>query len=130
MTPLLRRNIFLLLSFCAWLSCSKRSGSAEDKQSPVIQFTVPANNQVFTAGQPVVITGTITDNDKIAEIHVHISNNNTAQLLVDIHRFPAAASYALNENFTPTAGITYKIQLIAVDKSGNQAIESVMVSGV
>lgn len=122
------RNVFIISLFFLLPACSKNKGGSDDKQLPVIQLSSPANNQIFTAGQIVNITGTITDNDKIAEIHIHISNNNTAQLLEDIHRFPSAASYSLDESFTAQTGITYKIQVIAIDKSGNQQIQTVMVT--
>lgn len=110
------------------VSCSKNNDSPSDKQAPVVQLVSPVNNQVFNAGDIISINGTVTDNSRIAEIHVHISNNNTAQLLVDIHRYPDAATYTLNETFTAQAGIPYKIQVIATDKSANQKNETVLVT--
>jgi Domain of unknown function (DUF4625) len=121
------KNVLILLFFYLLAGCSKNN-NADDKELPVIQLISPTNNQVFTVGQTVPITGTINDNNKLAELHVHISNNGTGQLLVDIHRYPAAAAYTLNENFQPQAGIVYKIQVIATDKSGNQQFASVLVS--
>ncbi|MEO8403603.1 MAG: Ig-like domain-containing protein [Chitinophagaceae bacterium] len=122
------KKIFIILFLFSLTACSKNKSGSDDHQLPVIQLTSPTNNQVYTAGQSINITGTITDNDKIAEIHVHISNNTTAQLLEDIHRFPTSGSYSLNESFTAQTGISYKIQLIAIDKSANQQIQTVMVS--
>ena len=118
---------WIIICFIGVVSCSKNSGSSSDKETPVIQLVSPTNNQVFNPGDNISITGTITDNDHIAELHVHISNNSTGQLLVDIHRYPGAATYALNESFTAQAGIPYKIQIIAVDKSANQKNETVTV---
>lgn len=122
------RLVYLLLYLSLLLACSKNK-QAEDKQAPVIQLLSPSNNQVFTAGQTVLITGNIADNIKLAELHVHISNNNTAQLLIDIHRYPNSPAYSLSESFQVQAGITYKIQVIAVDNSGNQGMESILVTG-
>jgi hypothetical protein len=121
------KNLFILSSIFLVAGCSKNS-NADDKELPVIQLVSPTNNQVFTAGQTVPVSGTISDNNKLAELHVHISNNGTGQLLIDIHRYPPAATYSLNENFQPQAGIVYKIQVIATDKSGNQQFASVLVS--
>ncbi len=120
---------WLLLSFILLATaCSKSSGGDDDTQSPVITISSPANNSSVTGGQAVNITGTITDSNRIAELHVHISNNNTGTLLIDIHRTPAGNSYSLNENFTTQAGITYKIQVIAKDAAANETISSVLVT--
>lgn len=120
---------WLLLSFILLATaCSKSSGGDDDTQSPAITISSPANNSSVTGGQAVNITGTITDNNRIAELHVHISNNNTGTLLIDIHRTPAGNSYSLNENFTTQAGITYKIQVIAKDAAANETTSSVLVT--
>jgi hypothetical protein len=123
----MQKYLAILFLFVTASACSKNSESA-DKETPVVQLASPSNNQVFSAGDMVSINAAITDNSRIAEIHVHISNNNTAQLLIDIHRYPDAASYALSESFTAQAGISYKIQIIAIDKSANQKNETVTVS--
>lgn len=117
-----------LIILCIVFSACSKSSEPEDKELPVIQLTAPTNNQVFTAGQTVAITGMINDNGKLAEVHSHIYNNTTGQLLIDINRFPDAGSYSLNESFQAQAGIQYKIQILAVDKSANQAYETVFVT--
>ena len=120
--------IFIAILLLA--SCSKKGGNSADNELPVVQLSSPANNQSFTAGQTVSVAGTVTDNKGIAELHVHISNNATAQLLIDIHRYPGTSNYVLNESFQVQAGITYKIQVIAVDKSGNQQIVAVLITSL
>jgi uncharacterized lipoprotein YajG len=107
--------------------CSKNS-SKDDKQAPVVTISTPMSNQRFNAGQTVSITGTVTDNEKLAELHVHISNMITGALLVDIHRYPSASSYTLNETFQVQAAITYRIQVIAKDNSANEGRASVEIS--
>lgn len=123
----MKQWLFIAFVFLA-AACSKNNSSDDDNQSPVVTITSPANNSTVTGGQTVNIAGTITDNNRIAELHVHISNNNTGTLLVDIHRTPAGNSYSLNENFTTQAGITYKIQVIAKDAAANETISSVLVT--
>ncbi|PZR24584.1 MAG: hypothetical protein DI535_21660 [Citrobacter freundii] len=117
----------IILCFLAG-SCSKDSGGSNDKQPPVITIATPAANQQFTGGQTIAITGTVTDNEKIAELHVHISNVATGALLIDIHRYPASSDYALSESFQAQAGIQYKIQVIAKDNSANEGRSSVEIS--
>ncbi|MEP7374799.1 MAG: Ig-like domain-containing protein [Chitinophagaceae bacterium] len=109
----------LILVMITLGACSKNS-TAKDNELPVITITSPASNQVFSAGEMVNITGTLSDNQKLTEVHVHISNSSTGTLLIDIHRYPAAATYNLNESFQAQAGINYKIQVIAKDNSANE----------
>ncbi|MEO5563640.1 MAG: DUF4625 domain-containing protein [Chitinophagaceae bacterium] len=125
---MLKRIYILSLLWISIAACSNKSDSIDDKELPVIQLLSPTANQVFTAGQTVIVGGNITDNNKLAEIHVHIYNNTSGQLLMDIHRFPVGGTYALNETFTVQAGIQYKIQVLATDKSANQQNQTVFIS--
>jgi long-subunit fatty acid transport protein len=109
-------------------SCSKNNDRETDRVLPVVTISTPLNNQVFAAGQSVSITGTLSDNLQLAEVHVHISNNSTGTLLVDIHRYPLSATYTLNESFTVQSGIEYKIQVIAKDNTANENRATVLVS--
>lgn len=106
--------------------CSKNSADEKDNVLPVITITSPVNGQTFTNGQTINITGTITDDKYIAETHIHVTNNSTGNMLMDVHLYPASASF--NQSFTATAGINYKIQVIAKDRAVNEARVSVEVS--
>lgn len=106
------------------LSCKKDAATAADNTPPVITIATPSGGQVFTAGQTIAITGTITDDNYIAEVHVHVSNQVTGALLMDVHLYPAAASTSFNQSLTATAGVQYRIQVIAKDKAVNQATET------
>jgi len=110
------------------VACSKDSKQSNDKELPVIQLTSPSNNQVYSGGQTANITATITDNNKLALVHVHIYNNGTGQLVMDIHRSPTGSSYSLNETLQVVAGTEYKIQVVAIDNSANQQIQTVLIS--
>ncbi|MBO9658286.1 MAG: DUF4625 domain-containing protein [Chitinophagaceae bacterium] len=107
--------------------CSKDS-SSNDKQAPAVTINTPLANQRFNAGQTVSIAGTITDNNKLAELHVHISNTDNGALLVDIHRYPSGSTYSLSETFQVQPGINYRIQVIAKDNSANEGRASVDIS--
>jgi long-subunit fatty acid transport protein len=109
-------------------SCSKNNNRETDRVLPVVAISAPLNNQVFAAGQPVNITGTLSDNQQLAEVHVHISNTTTGTLLVDIHRYPLSATYTLNESFSVQSGIEYKIQVIAKDNAANENRATLLVS--
>ena len=110
-------------------SCKKDGASSKDTELPVIIINTPVANQVFTAGQPITISGSITDNNYIAEVHIHVSNTNTGALLMDVHLYPASNSATFNQSITAVAGVNYKIQVIAKDKAINEARSTVEVSG-
>ena len=118
------KRIIVPLLLASLLSCKKDATTAADNTAPVITITTPASGQVFTAGQTIAITGTITDDNYIAEVHVHVSNLVTGALLMDVHLYPAAASTSFNQSLTATAGVQYRIQVIAKDKAVNQATET------
>lgn len=121
------KSLVPLLLVVLSLACSKNE-KLKDNELPVVTITSPNNNQVFSAGETVHITGILSDNQQLAEVHVHISNNSTGTLLIDIHRNPAAATYSLNESFLAQAGINYKIQVIAKDNSANENRSTVEIT--
>jgi Bacterial Ig domain len=110
-------------------ACSKKNDQPADLVKPVITINTPFNGQVFTAGQSIPIAGTITDNQYIAEVHIHVSNNLTGTLLMDVHLYPASASTTFNQSITASAGIEYKIQVIAKDKNVNESNTTVLANG-
>lgn len=107
--------------------CSKKSGTANDTILPVITIDNPLNGQTFSPGQLIQINGNITDNNYIAEVHIHVSNINTGALLMDVHIYPASASASFSQSITAVAGINYRIQVIAKDKAVNEARAAVEV---
>jgi hypothetical protein len=110
------------------VACSKDRRQSDDKELTVIQLSSPSNNQIFSGGQTANITATITDNNKLALVHVHIYNNGTGQLVIDIHRSPSGSTYSLNETLQVQTGIEYKIQVVAIDNSANQQVQTVFIS--
>ena len=77
----------------ALLACSK-DNAEKDSELPVVNLISPNNNQVFNARATVVISGSVTDNQKVAGLHIHISTNASGELLIDIHRYPETSSYS------------------------------------
>lgn len=121
-----RTVIILLLIFVA--ACSKDPATANDTTAPVITLNSPSANQVFTPGQPINISGSISDNNYIAEVHIHVSNTNTGALLMDVHLYPAGSTATFNQSLTAVAGVNYKIQVIAKDKAVNEGRSTVDAS--
>jgi len=117
-----------VLFLVAFISCSKDSGSPKDTELPVVTVNTPANNQVFNAGQPITISGSITDNEYIAEVHIHVSNTNTGALLMDVHQYPAGPGATFSQSITAVSGVNYRIQVLARDKEINEGRSTVEVS--
>ena len=110
------------------VACTKTSPRSNDRESPTVRVTQPVNNAVVNANLPLTITGTVSDNQYIAEIHIHITNLNTGQLLLDVHLYPASAQSTFSQAFTPQAGQRYRIQVIARDRSVNEGSETLEIS--
>lgn len=123
------KNYLVVLLVIVFLGCSKDEDNTEqDNELPVIVINSPDNNQVFNAGARVIITGSVTDNKQVDELHIHVSDVFTGALLIDIHRAPETSSYSLNESFQAQSGIDYKIEIIAKDNSNNENRASVEIS--
>ena len=119
--------VFLLLF--VFLGCSKDEDNTEqDNELPVIVINSPDNKQVFNAGDRVIITGSVTDNKQVEELHIHVTDIFTGALLIDVHRAPQTSSYSLNESFQTQSGIDYRIEIIAKDNSNNENRASVEIS--
>ena len=121
----MKRNL-LILTLLVLFSC-KKEDEIGDSQLPVIMLTTPTNNQSFTAGQNITITGTITDNLKIREFHLEIINTTTGAFLTHEHYAPDAPTYTLSKTFVAQANSTYKIKVEAEDTNGNKAKAEVTV---
>ncbi len=121
----MKQLLLLLLGFVMLVSCSKKK--SEDKESPVVTLTSPANNQSFPAGE-IHIKGNITDNEYISQVHIEITNFNTGAEYTHVHIHPTSRSYAFDQTFTLQSGISYKIRVIADDPAANTSSSQVQIS--
>jgi len=108
-------------------ACSKDS-HAGDMTPPVITIMSPLNNQHFAAGETISTVASATDNDQVTELHIHVTNKATGELLRDIHSYPAKTTGTVQDSFAADAGIIYAIQIIAKDPAQNLATAKVEVS--
>jgi hypothetical protein len=116
-------SILLLL-----IACSKGSGGEKDDEAPVVTLQSPVNNEVFTGSQSITVSGTVTDNKYIKEIHIEITNLLTAAEYLHVHIHPAAKSFDFSQAFTVQPGISYKIRVIADDASSHSTVKSAEIS--
>jgi hypothetical protein len=110
-------------------SCSRHESGTADTELPVIALSTPPDGGVLTAGTPLNITGTITDNGTIAEVHIHVTDVNTGTKYLDVHLYPGTSTTSFsNHDLVTIAATTYKIQVIAIDRGINEARATIQVS--
>jgi Big-like domain-containing protein len=119
----LRISLIFLLA-----ACSKNSHTSGDVTPPVITITSPLNNEHFAAGEIISTVASATDDNEVTELHIHVINKATGELLRDIHSYPAKTSGTVQDSFAADAGIIYTIQIIAKDPAQNVATAKVEVS--
>lgn len=102
-----------------------------DTKAPGSTFASPVANQQFPVGQPIVMSGTATDNAAVGTVKVGIKNTKTALWWAGgttwgtfrTYTAEVAAPTTSNTAWTfvwvpPTPG-TYSVQLTTTDTSGN-----------
>ena len=126
--PINKKIILALYLLMFAMACSKNLTSKSDNTPPVITIVSPLNNQHFNVGEIIQTTATVTDNDRIVELHIHVINTATGILLRDIHSYPGQSSATAEDSFAAEAGIGYTIKIIAYDAAHNLATAQVDVS--
>ena len=122
-----KKYVWGVISLISLIGCSKKP-DAGDKTAPVVTITSPLNNQHFVAGQTISTFATATDDNKVTELHIHVTDKATGTLLRDIHSYPDESTGTVQDSFTADAGIIYLIQIIAKDPAQNIATAKVEVS--
>jgi hypothetical protein len=122
-----KRHFFEIILCTSLAACSKKQDTG-DKIAPVITIISPLNNQHFTAGQTINTTASATDNDKVTELHIHVTDKTTGTLLRDIHSYPGQSSGTVEDSFVAEPGILYTIVIIAKDPAQNLATAKVEVT--
>jgi hypothetical protein len=128
LTIIAMQKLSYLLFLGLLLSACSKDNTVND-QGPVIKLATPSDQQVFTAGQTVMVAGSFTDLDNIRQTQIHVSNKSSNAEVLHVEGQPNAVSATLNGSFTAAAGITYKIELEAIDIAGNESKLEVTVSG-
>ena len=104
-----------------WLLAPKTLTPKKTMMHRYITLNTPTNNQVYTSGQNIMITGQVTDNKFINQIHVVITNLGSGLEYLHVHIHPNSSSFNFSQSYTAQAGISYKIEVIADDASTNSS---------
>jgi Bacterial Ig domain len=122
------KNSLLLFLLILLIACSKEPVKEKDYTPPVLALSTPVDNQSYTNGESILISGSATDNKYIDQIHIVITNLVTGQEYLHVHIHPGSNSSNFSQPYTAQAGISYKIQVIVDDGSTNSTGKSVEVS--
>jgi hypothetical protein len=117
----------LIIVFVFLLSCSKGAYN-DDNLAPVVSITNPVNNQQFNNGDNIRIMGSIADDKHLAEVHLHVYNIGTGAKLLDEHIYPSGLTASVDRTIVASAGIDYKIEIIAKDLALNEGRTWIEVS--
>ena len=121
------KQIFVAVCVLVFFSCSKNGG---DTEKPVVVLNTPSGNQTFPASSVVTISGTVTDNDEIHEVHIYVINKKSDTEILHFHAHADAKTYSFIQTFTAQAGVTYKIEVQADDHVGNTTDIQIEVRGI
>lgn len=119
---------FLLLSFIVTLCFACNKNDTPVNKAPAVTLNSPKNNEVFDAGQPIVINATISDDGDLGEIHIHVHNADTDEELIHEHETPTTQTFTVNKSFVAEAGLKYSIEIEADDLAGHVTSVEVKVS--
>ena len=122
----------LLLFLC--ISCGKGGAPEDDRHAidtsdttyPVVDVFSPSDNQVFTSGSIIDVTGNVSDNS-LYQGSITIKNDTTGLIVKDqyyeIHYIP---SYNFSLSYTPsvTSSTDYTITVKFEDHGHNQTVRT------
>lgn len=120
----------LLAAVVGFSSCAKGGGSnteEKDTTNPVITIQSPTNNQAVNAGEIIRVLANGSDNTKLVQLHIHITNKSDGAILRDVHSYPGEKTGIVRDSFPAQGGITYLIKVIAFDASQNLGTSQVEV---
>lgn len=121
--------LFILIIF--GISCSKdKDTQLQNSTLPIVAVTNIFEGQTFTSGQTIPISGTVKDDNALAEVRIKVTNAGSGAIVMEKQLTPSSNDFAFSESITASSGVTYKIEVIAKDDAGNLTVLTVNVSGV
>lgn len=115
---LLAPAIVLLLTS---LGCSRDT----DKESPVIEIKSPVAGKVYENGDPILIQGTVSDDRIVNELMIYVTHAYSGSVIIAFVSNPGTKEVSFNHSVEASSGIDYRVQVIAKDKSMNDARKQV-----
>jgi hypothetical protein len=138
----LTRLITVLVMIVLLTSCSRSGGvdgggsggphviNDQDTVAPVVTIATPATSQVFTSGNTISMTGTITDETGLYRGSVKLIDDATGdevkQQLYEIHGF-LAYNFTVTHTAVVTAPVNYTVVVSFEDHGLNATTRSVKI---
>jgi hypothetical protein len=127
----------LLFFFCA--SCGKGGAVAEeevhvintsDDTYPVVEVNTPTDNQVFTSGSTINVTGKVSDNS-LYQGSITVRNDANGSIVKDqyyeIHYIPTY-NFSVSCPISVTAATDFTVTVKFEDHGHNQTVKTVKIT--
>lgn len=139
------KAILMLFICCgAILACSKSGGSTDDGSGgggphvtadddttrPVLTILTPVNNQVYTNGSSISVTGNITDDLGLYRGSIRISNDITGEILKEqLYEIHGVKNYSFSVTApaTVTTATGYTVSIFYEDHGLNSVSQTLKV---
>jgi len=140
----LHRFILFVVTAVAVISCSKGGGAGDpgggnggghinnpsDTAAPSLVINTPAENQVFSNGSVINVTGRITDNAGLYRGHIRIINDANGTVVKEqLYEIHGLRAYNFNVSHTATVSVAsdYTVTVWFEDHGYNSATLSVKI---
>lgn len=124
------RNLLLFWAlFLSLFSCKHEN--AGDKVRPVITMANPIPAQHFNTGDALPIRGLVEDNQRLKEIPVRITDENTQVLFFSNRYGPLQSStFNIDTSYVITTTATTRLSVVveAEDQAGNKVQKEIVVN--
>lgn len=102
-------------------SCSKKT-DPDDIEPPVVSFNTPDDYEVFIGAQSINVSGTVTDNHYIDQIHIVVTDMAGNIEYFHVHIHPDVKTFTYNQPIAIEPGKIYKISVIGDDGAYNSSV--------
>lgn len=123
----MRTLLLAILACLLFTGCQRKIG---DFNPPIVTFISPEDESIFSSGGTVIVRATITDDIRISQVHLDVTNVNLNRSVVRFTATPKELSYELEQRFTTTFRTRYEIAVEAEDLDGNVHREKIYVSSL
>ncbi len=134
----------LFICGCVLWACSKPNGSSDDGSGgggphvvadddttrPVLTIVTPVNNQTYTSGTAISVTGTISDDLGLYRGSIRITNDITAEVLKEqLYEIHGVKNYnfSVNTPATVTAATGFTVSIFYEDHGLNSVSQTLKV---
>jgi Domain of unknown function (DUF4625) len=123
------KKLFLFASVLLMMFSCKRE--TVTKALPVIVINTPVNNQHFSNGDTIHITGTVTHTVELTEVAVHMTDmSNNSEFFHNHFSAGNKTFYAFDSKYMlpDDKKTTYKVEVEADDKDGNTTTKELTIT--